>query len=140
MVERPQQLNFKVDEGRLENLYSIPVFNKLSQSIKNNPQEKENGIQLQNKIIQSLKNIPNNLIKSYNEFDKLVSDELGSFDISPSFKRNIIEKLSEHDNTAEYVKDSEEINFTRYFYKYTPPRPLKEIEHDIKRLQLKFKT
>ena len=25
-----------------------------------------------------------------------------------------------------------EINFNRYFYKYTPPRPLKEIESDIR--------
>ena len=28
-----------------------------------------------------------------------------------------------------------EINFNRYFYKYTSPRPLKEIEADIKRLE-----
>jgi len=25
-----------------------------------------------------------------------------------------------------------EINFTKYFYKYVPPRPLEEIEKDIK--------
>ncbi len=25
-----------------------------------------------------------------------------------------------------------EINFTKYFYEYTPPRPLEEIESDIK--------
>jgi len=28
-----------------------------------------------------------------------------------------------------------EINFNRYFYKYTPPRPLEEIESDIKALE-----
>jgi type I restriction enzyme M protein len=28
-----------------------------------------------------------------------------------------------------------EINFNRYFYKYTPPRPLEEIEADIKKLE-----
>jgi type I restriction enzyme M protein len=27
-----------------------------------------------------------------------------------------------------------EINFTRYFYKYSPPRPLEEIEQDIKKV------
>ena len=38
-------------------------------------------------------------------------------------------------------KDSEigrvgyEINFNRYFYKYQPPRPLEEIEVDIKLLE-----
>ncbi|MDR3291276.1 MAG: hypothetical protein LBT10_03910 [Methanobrevibacter sp.] len=185
-VERPQQLNFKVDEERLENLYSIPAFNKLIASKKKNPEEKEKGEkegkQQQNKIIDALKNIPNNLIKSYNEFDKLVTEEIGSFNIiTPTFKRNIIEKLSKHDDTAEYIKDSKgklkpdpnlrdtekiplktdinsyfnkevkkyykdawmdrkkdkigyEINFTRYFYKYEPPRPLEEIEADIKKV------
>ena len=28
-----------------------------------------------------------------------------------------------------------EINFNRYFYKYTPPRPLDEIESDLKRIE-----
>jgi type I restriction enzyme M protein len=28
-----------------------------------------------------------------------------------------------------------EINFNRYFYKYQPPRPLEEIEADIKTLE-----
>jgi type I restriction enzyme M protein len=28
-----------------------------------------------------------------------------------------------------------EINFNRYFYTYTPPRPLEEIEADIKTLE-----
>ena len=28
-----------------------------------------------------------------------------------------------------------EINFNRYFYKYTPPRPLEEIEVEIRTLE-----
>ena len=28
-----------------------------------------------------------------------------------------------------------EINFNRYFYKYTPPRPLEEIEKDLKTIE-----
>ena len=28
-----------------------------------------------------------------------------------------------------------EINFNRYFYKYTPPRPLEEIERDLKAIE-----
>ena len=28
-----------------------------------------------------------------------------------------------------------EINFNRYFYQYTPPRPLEEIETDLKRIE-----
>jgi len=44
-------------------------------------------------------------------------------------------------NTVTDMRDGEtgkvgyEIPFTRYFYVYTPPRPLEEIEADIKRLQ-----
>lgn len=187
VVERPQQLNFKVDEERLENLYSVNQFNKLVESKKKDPQEKEEeiskGKELQVKIINTLKNIPNNLVKSYNEFDKLVADEVGSLniDIKPAFRKNIVIALSKHDDTADYVTDGKgnikpdpnlrdtekiplkididdyfkeevqkyysdawmdrkkdkigyEINFTRYFYKYTPPRPLEEIEQDIKKI------
>ena len=28
-----------------------------------------------------------------------------------------------------------EINFNRYFYQYTPPRPLDEIEADLKKIE-----
>ena len=28
-----------------------------------------------------------------------------------------------------------EINFNRYFYKYTPPRPLEEIEADLRQIE-----
>jgi type I restriction enzyme M protein len=28
-----------------------------------------------------------------------------------------------------------EINFNRYFYEYTPPRPIEEIDRDIKQLE-----
>ena len=33
------------------------------------------------------------------------------------------------------TKDGYEIPFTRHFYKYTPLRPLTEIEADIRRLE-----
>jgi type I restriction enzyme M protein len=39
----------------------------------------------------------------------------------------------EKDNEAGKV--GYEINFNRYFYKYTPPRPLEEIETDIKTVE-----
>ena len=29
-----------------------------------------------------------------------------------------------------------EINFNRYFYRYTPPRPLEEIEADIRGIEI----
>jgi type I restriction enzyme M protein len=36
---------------------------------------------------------------------------------------------------GEVGKVGYEINFNRYFYKYQPPRPLEEIEVDIKTLE-----
>ena len=49
-------------------------------------------------------------------------------------------------STSRYVdeKDGEvgrvgyEINFNRYFYEYTPPRPLEEIEADIRDVEAKI--
>lgn len=35
----------------------------------------------------------------------------------------------------EKIRSAYEINFNRYFYKYTPPRPLAEIDADIKRME-----
>lgn len=185
VVERPQQLNYQVSEERLKNLYSIPAFSKLAESKNKDPEEKikedEKGKEKQNKIISSLKKIPDKLFKDWNEFDNFVSDETASLNLTPTFKKNIILALSEHDDNADYVKDSKgkikadpnlkdtekiplkqnvdeyfqeevlkyypnawmdrkkdkvgyEINFTQYFYKYEPPRPLEEIEADIKKV------
>ena len=33
-----------------------------------------------------------------------------------------------------------EINFNRYFYKYVPPRPLEEIEQELKQLELEISS
>ena len=33
-----------------------------------------------------------------------------------------------------------EINFNRYFYKYVPPRPLEEIEEELKQLELEISS
>lgn len=38
----------------------------------------------------------------------------------------------------ENIRSAYEINFNRHFYKYTPPRPLEEIDADIKRMEEKF--
>ena len=39
---------------------------------------------------------------------------------------------------ASKTKIGYEINFNRYFYRYTPPRPLKEIETDLRRIERKI--
>ncbi|MEJ1929626.1 class I SAM-dependent DNA methyltransferase [Nostoc sp. NIES-2111] len=39
---------------------------------------------------------------------------------------------------GEKIRSAYEINFNRHFYKYTPPRPLAEIDADIKRMEEEF--
>lgn len=185
VVERPLQLNYCVNEERLENLYSYSAFSKLSESKSKNPDEKlkeeEDGKAEQEKIINALKTIGSKLYKNWDEFEGLVKKTLKDLKLTPAFIKNIILKLSEHDETADYVldakgkkqadsnlRDSEkiplkediqeyfdrevkpyypdawmdrskdkigyELNFTQYFYRYVPPRPLEEIEADIKKV------
>ncbi len=43
--------------------------------------------------------------------------------------------VSESWADKEKIRSAYEINFNRYFYKYTPPRPLAEIDADIKRME-----
>lgn len=183
VVERPLQLNYAVSEERLENLYSINNFSKLSVSKKKNLEEKikeENeGKAQQDKILNALRSIGDEQYKNWNEFESRVQAALSKFKLTPAFIKQIITALSEHDDKADYVvgnkknkkpdpklRDTEkiplkkdvdeyfeeevlkyysdawmdrkkdkigyEINFTQYFYKYEPPRPLEEIEADIK--------
>ncbi|WP_353545011.1 type I restriction-modification system subunit M [Methanococcus maripaludis] len=183
-VERPLQLNFKVNEERLENLYSIKAFNDLSTSKSKNPEKKEQeeaeGRRKQEKIIHALEKIGNETYKNWNTFEKKVNLALNDFKLKPAFVKSIIMALSEHDDTAEYVKDKKgvkadsnlrdnekiplnenieeyfkrevlpyyndawmdskkdtvgyEINFTKYFYKYSAPRDLEEIKSDISKV------
>ncbi len=185
IVERPLQLNYCVNKERLENLYSYSTFAKFAESKKSNHEEKlkeeEEGKAKQNEIITRLKTIGDKLYKNWDEFEVLVKKALKDIKLSSAFVKNIILKLSEHDETADYVldakgkkqpdsnlRDSEkiplkqdikeyfekevvpyykdawmdrkkdkigyELNFTQYFYKYVPPRPLDEIERDIKKV------
>jgi type I restriction enzyme M protein len=185
IVERPMRLNYQVNEERLENLYSISGFAKLSESDKENPEEKleeeEAGKKKQEEIIKALREIDERLYKKWDEFEEKVEKALKDFEFKPNFIKAIILALSEHDDSAEYVldkkgkylpdtnlRDSEkiplkqdieeyfkkevlpyysdawmdrnkdkigyEINFTKYFYKYEPPRELDKIEADINKL------
>ena len=185
VVERPLQLNYCVTEERLENLFSYNAFAKLSESKSNPPDEKlkeeEKGRAKQKKIMGALKTIGSHLYKDWDSFEEKVKEALKGLKLTPAFIKNIILKLSEHDDTAEYVLDSKgkkqpdsnlrdtekiplkeniqeyferevkpyyadawidkskdkigyEINFTKYFYTYIPPRALEEIEADIKRV------
>ena len=185
IVERPLQLNFKVDEERLENLYSISAFAKLSESKAKDPDQKEAeeqaGQEKQNAIIEKLKTIWEELFYDYDKFYKKVEETLSEFDLKPAFIKQIVKALSEHDDNAPFILDKKwnkqpnpdlrdnekikltedideyfarevlpyypeawmdrkkdkiwyEINFTKYFYKYTPPRALEDIQADIEKI------
>ncbi|MCK5107475.1 MAG: hypothetical protein KAQ83_02000 [Nanoarchaeota archaeon] len=100
----------KLDEERLENLYSISIFVKLAESKNKNSEKKEEeeqgGKKKQGQIINALKKIDNKLYRNWNEFEKEVKIVLDNIDLTPNFIKSIILALSEHDDTADYVLDS----------------------------------
>ena len=108
-VERPMQLNYQVTPERLENLYSYNQFKKLAESKSEDPEikmaEEEEGKKQQDAIKEALLTIGDELYKDWDTFESKVKNALDSFDLTPAFIRNVIEKLSEHDDTAEYVTD-----------------------------------
>lgn len=110
VVERPLQLNYQVNEERLENLYSINSFKKLAESKEKNPElklkEEEEGKRKQEEIISALKTIDGRLYKNWNEFEEKVKRALNGFNLTSNFITNIILALSEHDDTADYVLDN----------------------------------
>ena len=108
-VERPMQLNYQVTEERLENLYSYSAFKKLAESkskdLETKIAEEEEGKKQQEAIKQALMTIGNDVYTYWDTFEAKVRNALKDFDLKPAFIKNIIEKLSEHDDTAEYVTD-----------------------------------
>jgi len=181
-VERPMQLNYQVTPIRLENLYSYNQFKKLAESnskdLETRLNEEDEGKKQQEAIKEALLTIGDDLYTDWDIFEVKVNKALKSFDLKPAFIKNIIEKLSEHDDTAKYVTDKRgnpkpdsnlrstekiplvrniddyfedevlkyypnawyepkknkigyEINFTKFFYSYNPPRSLESIGSDI---------
>ncbi|WP_321421705.1 class I SAM-dependent DNA methyltransferase [uncultured Methanobacterium sp.] len=108
-VERPLQLNYEVNKERLENLYGFNAFNKLAESKSKDPvvklKEEKEGKQLQNEIISALQKI-DVPYDNWDEFEDRVKTALKRFNLSPSFIKNIIIALSEHDANAIYVTDN----------------------------------
>ena len=110
IVERPLQLNYCVNDERLENLYAVSAFAKLAESKKENPdlklKEEEDGKKKQEEIIKALKSIGHHLYKNWEEFEAKVKEALKRVNLTPNFIKSIILALSEHDDTAEYVLDA----------------------------------
>ena len=108
-VERPMRLNYQATPERLENLYSYSAFKKLAESkskdIETKMAEETEGKKQQEAIKEALLTIGNDLYTDWDTFEAKVKQALNQFDLKPAFIKNIIEKLSEHDDTAEYVTD-----------------------------------
>lgn len=108
-VERPMQLNYQVTSKRLENLYSYSAFKKLGESkskdLETKMAEEEKGKKQQDAIKEALLTIGDDLYTDWDAFEAKVKQALNHLDLKPAFIKNVIEKLSEHDDTAEYVTD-----------------------------------
>lgn len=108
-VERPMQLNYQVTPERLENLYSYAQFKKLAESkskdLETKMTEEEKGKKQQEAIKEALLTIGDELYSDWDSFETKVKKVLKPFDLKPAFIKNVIEKLSEHDDNAEYVTD-----------------------------------
>ena len=56
-------------------------------------------------------------------------------DVAEYMKREVLPHVPDAWVDETKTKIGYEINFNRYFYKYTPPRPLDEIEADLKKIE-----
>lgn len=56
-------------------------------------------------------------------------------DVQAYFKREVLPHVPDAWIDHSKTRVGYEINFNRYFYKYTPPRPLEEIEADLKEIE-----
>ena len=56
-------------------------------------------------------------------------------DIAEYMQREVLPHVPDAWVDESQTKIGYEINFNRYFYQYTPPRPLEEIEADLKRIE-----
>jgi type I restriction enzyme M protein len=56
-------------------------------------------------------------------------------DVTEYMKREVLPHVPDAWVDESKTKIGYEINFNRYFYKYQPPRPLEEIEGDLKKIE-----
>ncbi len=56
-------------------------------------------------------------------------------DVGEYMRREVLPHVSDAWVDDSKTKIGYELNFNRYFYKYTPPRPLEEIEADLKKIE-----
>ncbi|MTI66594.1 MAG: SAM-dependent DNA methyltransferase [Firmicutes bacterium] len=120
-IERPLQLNFKISEDRIENIYGENAFSKLydEEKVKDLVLKKEKktikkkeltkleklneGKRLQDNIINTLKeNISDKVYKNREEFKRVLEDILGEYSLKKSLFKAVLMGLSERDEDADY--------------------------------------
>lgn len=120
-IERPLQLNFKIDEARIENLYSETAFNNLydEEQVETLELEKEKGTiekkqlseleklragkDLQDQILNILrKNIEDTIYKNREEFQKKLDNIFKDIKLTNPQKKALLMGLSERDEEADY--------------------------------------
>jgi type I restriction enzyme M protein len=62
-------------------------------------------------------------------------DERNEKEVIRYFREQVIQHVEDAWADREKIRSAYEINFNRYFYQYIPPRPLAEIDADIKHME-----
>lgn len=121
-IERPLQLNFKITEQRIENLYSENAFNKLydedkvedlelkkvKKTIKKTEltqlEKQYKGKELQDSILTVLRNNIDDekLYKNREKFKAILDEILKDIKLTNALSKAILMGLSERDETADY--------------------------------------
>ncbi len=124
-IEQPLQLNFKISEERIQNIYSERSFSKLFDEGKYKELKKKSespnftvkqqkkldklqkGKKLQEKILNKLRaNKSDKLYKNRKEFKEVLDNILEDMDLKRSLNKAILNGLSKKDKTAEVCKKS----------------------------------
>ena len=73
------------------------------------------------------------------DFENIAANDVDTSTREQNVARHFVEQVEQHKPEAwverKSLRRAYEINFNRYFYKYTPPRPLAEIDADLKQME-----
>ncbi|MCB9100027.1 MAG: SAM-dependent DNA methyltransferase [Anaerolineales bacterium] len=81
---------------------------------------------------------PNTQLRDYENVQLAVNKEeheRNELEVIRHFKEQVRPHVEDSWADRDKIRSAYEINFNRYFYEYTPPRPLAEIDADIKRME-----
>jgi len=148
--ENPEEKLKKEEEGKKKQREIIDVLNKVGNKLYKNWDEFEDKVKEATKKLNLTPVFIKNIILALSEHDDdadYVTDNKGKKkpdsnlrdsekiplkqDIKEYFEREVIHYYKDSWMDRNKDKRGYEINFAKYFYKYVPPRALKNIEKDI---------